>query len=1214
MNGFIKSTVAIACVCTALGIKAQQTAALSFDFSQDRQSLKTVGRGICKVENGVLKSKDAYVCLGDPAWKNYRVTFRCRAPHDAEQVQIWAGFRAYNRADRYIVGIKGGLQDDLYLSRQGYMGTDELMDIRPLGFHPVPGTWYNVKIEVCKNRIRVFVGDNDRPHIDVVDKNSYLAPAGEVTLGGGWIETEFDDLTITPLEENQLDLVSNRVLSFAMQPREKNVKRKQERAAYRPMKLEALKGTRTEMSLDGDWLFMPTYQLDDCAKAVSADTGDDDWHVMSVPNFWNPVRIWLHGETMKSAAGSKAKGVSDTYFQQETERCENYTFDYRRVKAAWYRQWVDLPAGIEGKKIVLDFDAVSKVAEVYINGKLSASHVGMFGNFQADGSKLFKPGKNLIVVKVTRDFVKNIADADKIVDVAVTVPVTNSMLKDIAHGFYCENPAGIWQPVKLIISDPLKIEDVFIKPVLDGAAFDFTIANKGDKKGKFNVNVRIAEKKSGKLLYDGTLLKNQTLQSCEEKLLTASVGGLKPKLWSPQSPDLYNFTFTLTAGKKEIDSKNIVSGFRTFEVKDGFFYLNGHRYWLRGGNHTPYALVANDRQAADKFFQIMKDGNLEVTRTHTCPYNEVWMDAADENGIGVSYEGTWPWLMIHESMPDRKLIDMWAEEWKGMLKKYRNHPSLLIWTVNNEMKFYDNDKDLGRAKKKSIIISDVVKDMRRIDPTRPICFDSNYQARGKEKKYGKEFWDTIDDGDIDDVHSYINWYNHTIFKQFKGELQRDFKMPDRPLISQEMATGYPNNETGHPTRFYTLTHHNPQSWVGEQAYAFGNPEYFLQAQSFITGELAEALRRSNDKGSGTIHFALLTWFRSVYDKENITPHPVYYRMKRALQPVLVSAELWGRHFYAGEKLPVRFYVVNDREDGKALEPSSLSWSIEDINGNALVNGVASVPVVEHYTRHWFAPEITLPTTLPADKSKLRLVLKLEVDGNKVSENEYELLVANRNWAKMPVNGGKDIVLVDALSMRPVLESLNIPCRTANTVAEALKQKADLLVFAGLKHATIEERKAIRDYMAKGGKVLFLHGHEAVKQIFSDYITGWIAPTEGDIANMEVPESSVFDGIDWMDLRYFNDNQRQVPTVCNAAYQVTRDEHILPLANHIKIHGYVNGDMKQRSEYVKTIKGFPLLQVNEGEGKAVVSGMLLNKASTDPVAGRLLTNIVNHLLK
>ena len=70
-----------------------------------------------------------------------------------------------------------------------------------------------------------------------------------------------------------------------------------------------------------------------------------------------------------------------------------------------------------------------------------------------------------------------------------------------------------------------------------------------------------------------------------------------------------------------------------------------------------------------------------------------------------------------------------------------------------------------------------------------------------------------------------------------------------------------------------------------------------------------------------MHFALMTWFRQTYDYQNIEPYPTYYALKRALQPVLVSAELWGRNLYAGEKLPTRIYIVNDREDGTDLKPS-----------------------------------------------------------------------------------------------------------------------------------------------------------------------------------------------------------------------------------------------------------------------------------------------------
>jgi hypothetical protein len=1178
------------------------------NFHNSAIPLSVIGRGNCRVEDGVLKSKGAYTCFGDRESANYRITFKARAPKDAGQVQIWAGFRANNRFDRYVFGMKGGLQDDLYLSRMGYMGADELLDLSPLDFHPEVGEWYYFKLEVCGNRIRIFLNDETLPRIDVVDEDSRYAPSGQVTLGGGWIETEFDDLTIEPLAADALANIPVALYTLTVSPREKEMKRKAERAGYQPVSVGKLAIARTEIALNGNWLFLPDYEVKETLPA-NPETNDEAWHVMNVPDFWNPIRIWLHGETMNR--NKFPKGVSDTYYQKETERCVSYTFDYKKTKAAWYRHWLELPAGIENKTAELIFDAVSKMADVYVNGTLVTTHIGMFGEVRANISSHLKPGKNLIAVLVTRDYVKDIEEADKVVDVSVTVPVTNKMLKDIAHGFYGGDPAGIWQPVALVITNPVKIEDVFIRPSLDGASFDVTVRNYSNTKKKFNLRTAIFEEETDNLFHREESLSGIELKAGEEKQVTYTIRNLKPRLWTPHSPNLYDFTFTLLSGNEEEDVLNIRSGFRTFESKNGLLYLNGKPYWLRGGNHTPFALAPNDETLAHSFYRIMKEGNIDVTRTHTTPYNKSWINAADEDGIGISHEGTWPWLMIKSSMPESSLIDRWADEYLSLIRKYRNHPSIFFWTINNEMKFYDNEPDLEKRKQKMTIISDVVKRMRQIDPTRPICFDSNY--RRQEKKQGTAFYQDIDDGDIDDIHSYVNWYDHTIFKQFNGEFQRDHRNEGRPLISQEMSTGYPNNETGHPTRFYTLVHQNPQTLVGNQAYAWGNPDAFLNVQAFITGELAEALRRSNNKASGILHFALLTWFRNVYDAQTIEPYPSYYAIQRALQPVLVSAEIWGRHFYAGEKLPARICIVNDLESGKDLQPAILHWQIETGNGQVIASGKEKAPVVKHYSREWISPEIKIPADIGGNKVNAKLKLRLTEAGKQVSANEYEILLAEKDWVQV-VDAKKKIVLVDKDNIAPVLDFINIRHETVPDIASALKAKADLLIVSGLgKEGDASDVKALRAYIEKGGKTLFLQSEETAKAIFPEYITGWIVPTEGDIVNMEIPESPVFDEIDLLELRYFNNNKREIPTVCTAALQVNRSENLQELAHQTKIHGYINGDMDERIDYVKTIKGFPIIKIKEGQGASLISTMSCEKSLTDPIAARLLANMVKEML-
>ena len=1044
------------------------------DFSNQGEILKTVGRGECSIADGVFRSKGSYACFGNPEWKNYSMSFKARAPKGAEQVQIWAGFRAYNRFDRYVAGIKGGLQDDVYLMRTGYMGTDEFMGVRPLGFHPVPGEWYSMKVEVCGNRIRVFVNGEKEPYIDVVDKNANLVPSGEVTLGGGWIETEFDDLIVTLLPDNYLKNEKAPEYRMAATSQQKEAKRRRERANYKAVMVNDIKPDRTEISLDGDWLFMPEYQLDDKAKAVSATTDDEDWHVMQVPNFWNPIRIWLHGETMPTPNGPNPKGVSDTYYQQETDRCEGYTFDYRKTGTAWYRQWLELPTDIKGKQLTLSFDAVSKMAEVYVNGQLAGSNVGMFGDFQVDATDFLHPGRNVVVVKVTRD--------------------------------------------------------------ISGAA-----AQTSDAMENYYSSVR----------------------------------------------------------------------------KDGFLYLNGRKFWMRGGNHIPFAICPNDSILADKFMQLMKAGNVQSTRTHTTPWNELWVSAADRNGIAISFEGTWSWLMIHSTpIPDKNVLDLWSSEWLRVMKKYWNHPSVFFWTVNNEMKFYDLDADMERSKEKFRIVSDVVKGMRELDPTRPVCFDSNYLHSKALRRFGQDFLNTVDDGDIDDNHAYYNWYDFSLFRFFNGEFQKQFKSPGRPLISQEMSTGYPNAETGHPTRSYQLIHQNPYSLIGYEAYDWADPMHFLKVQSFITGELAETLRRTNEQVSGIMHFAYMTWFRQCYNYKNIQPYPTYYAMQRAMQPVLVSAELWGRNLYAGEKLHTRIYVVNDSEDGRDLLPMALNWSIVDEKGKILASGTEQFPAVEYYGRKYIEPAIVMPSVLPSDKMNVKLKLVLVENGQTLSQNEYDLILANKRWNIAKVSENKKIVLLDKDNTSAVLDFLQVKYQKASSVKELvqIKRKADLCIISGLKECTDDEKTLLRTYQQKGGKLLLLNSKEIAKKVYPEHITGWIIPTEGDIVVMERDDAPVFDGIGVLDLRYFNNNKREIPLACHATLKANRNENVTELAGQMKIHAYIDGGKPEdRIQKIESMRGLTLLQIKDGKGTATVSTLCTEKADTDPIAGKLLVNMINTLV-
>ncbi|MDB5125559.1 MAG: glycosyl hydrolase family 2 [Mucilaginibacter sp.] len=1192
---------------TITNVHAQGNFSLTENFGSSAAKYEKIGRGEAAIANSLLTTRDAYLGFGENSWANYEIKFRARVPQTADQVQICSGFRAGNRDDRYIVMLKGGIQKDLYLARLGYMGTDDFLALRQLDFQPVPGKWYDFKIQVAGNRIRIYLNDENLPRIDVIDKLTDLAPKGKVTLGGSWITNEFANLSIRSISADEL---SGRVQEYAVAGKNKEAERKIQRKAYQPINIKNINSGRTIISLNGKWLFSPGYETTDDSLAINPVESDKDWHIMTVPNFWNPIHVWLHGEKYNSAS----KGVSDNYFQKEADRCSAYTFDYKKTNVGWYRQWINLPDAIKGKNLQLSFDAVSKVAEVYINGVKAGSHIGMFGNFEVNATGLFKPGKNLVTVKVVRDYVKNIKDADKLAGVAVTVEVTQKMVQDLAHGFFGDDPAGIWQPVSLVITNPVRIEDVFIQPTLAGADFNITVKNDADKTSVFSVGTGITGFKENDLLYKALSLKGLEIQPGEQKTFTYHIAGLQPRLWSPDHPNLYDFEFTLLTGNNTaVDSKMIRSGFRTFKSVGDYLYLNGKRYWLRGGNQTALPLAPNDTALADKFTKLMKAGNIVVTRTHTVPATETWMDAFDANGIGVSYEGTWPWLFLQSSMPQANLVNLWKEEFYDLLKKYRNHPSLLFWTVNNEMKFYDNDPDAARADVKMHIISDVVKHMRVVDPTRPIVFDSNYKRN--VKKFGADYFNTIDDGDIDDPHAYLNWYDYSIFDYFKGEWQQKNKNEGRPLISQEMSTGY-TDETGHATRFYNYVHQNPESLAGKFTYEYCDPKYFMIPQAFITKELAEALRRSDDRSAGILHFALITWFSNVYLANGIKPFPVYYDMQKALQPVLVSAELWGRHFYSGTQLPVRICVIDDKEDGTALPASKLQWQLVGNDGYALAGGEVPVPQVEHYTRQWLEPHINIPAGLPKDKIAGKLLLKLVAGGKTVSENYYDVLLANKAGLNTAKLAGKKIALYDAgKQISPSLDFLGIKYVPSSTLAELLKQKADVYVLSGLDSVstTAEDIKSIRNLIAGGGKVLLPSSGDVARILYPEYIRS-VMKVNGEITTMDIPESDIFNGIEPLETRYLNNNKRESPAAISGAYRINRNPNIEALASFTKIHGYLPGQVKDRVKRLDEIKGFSIVKIKDHDGEVLLSEMMLDKTVTDPVAGKLLVNMLVDLSK
>lgn len=1183
------------------------------NLDPQKENVNIIGVGDVKWMEKSVSIKDCFIALKQENPDRFQIEFSVKGLEDGN-VQAWSGFGYQDRDNRYSLGLRGGNNQDLYLCKYQSDANNKMLALESLDFDLKPNEWYKLRVVFWEGHIRIYLNNETQPRIVAFDDN-YIKK-GSAVLGGGWVASEYKNLSIKELSDEDIIHYEKDTIRYSVDltPDEKEKIRKNQRKKYAAYKVDNINSTRTELSLNGTWLFLPGYEVKKDDKPYALETDDSKWHVMNVPNFWNPVRNWLH--LQDSHLPHRGSGISDNYREKEQTRCGAYTFDYQKTEWAWYKHTVELPDNVESKKWSLHFDAVSKIADTYVNGQFVGRHTGMFGEFDFDITKYLQPGKNTIAVKVVVRKNEKSANADKKVTQAVSVDVTNDMLNSLPHGMFRGDEGGIWQGVKLIATQPIHITDVYANTHMNGANVEIEITNGSLLKETIEAKFQIFNLQTGEQLIDLPKAEKQLIESGQTIKLQYETGKLSPKPWSPETPNMYKLVTGLYKQGKLIDAIETKIGFRTVEKKGNQFYLNGKPYWLRGANHPPCGIAPNNVELANTFFKLMHDGNEMITRSHGCPFTEAWMNAADTQGVGISYEGSWPWLLI-DKIPSGDLLKIWKEEMLALVKKYRNHPSLLIWTINNEMyftMFYHNDPPDIRLKKWKIV-SEVIDEIRKLSPNTLISSDSGYGR--VQTDYDKNLKPhNIDDGDIDDRHVYFNWYNRDFFQVFNGEWAKRIYWspganPDRIFFSQEASTGYTNNDNGHYNRKYLFNNYVPQAWVGDWAYEEKNPQFTLQRHAFMTKELYESIRRTSPETAGVLLFANLCWYKNVYDSEKIKPYPVYQAVKKAASPVLISAELFGRSFYAGTKIKPRICIVNNDTEGKDIPAAWIEWKITH-NNQILSSGVQQTASVIHYDRLWQECEIKLPQNLPLSKSSYKLELELKSDDKIIAKNDYDIVIATKDWVKNDLEiTDKKIAVFDLTGETyNILNSLDVKYHKMEDLTEIRIVEADLFVIANLdaNNEVPYNWEDVKKVCSNGTNTLLIHPGKHLKWLYYNKVES-IYERKGRVVNMHIPEHGAFEGIDPMELAWWQQKENQLPRACRRSYRLKNAKNTMSLSTYLRPHTDL-GSNKQ--DYLYEMSGTPLLEIKEGKGRMIASEMETNMGNQDPIAAKLLINLLQDL--
>ncbi len=391
---------------------------------------------------------------------------------------------------------------------------------------------------------------------------------------------------------------------------------------------------------------------------------DSKWRALNLPHDWAVELPFVWDEEQQSH-GYKPLGRR-----------------YPETSVGWYRRTFEIPKEDSGRRITVEFDGAFRSALVFLNGYFIGRNDNGYAPFRFDVTDFLNyGGKNYLMVRMDASF---------------------------GDGWFYEG-AGIYRHVWLTKTDALHLGnwDSTVRTSVKGNAATLRLAtlvqNQGQQAESCRVRWQILDA-AGKVV--GTAdSAPQSVAPDGSSSFTGSASIANPALWSPETPNMYSAIVTIEAAGKARDAERISFGVRTiaWDADKGFF-LNGKSVKIKGTcNHHDHAGVGAALPDRLQWFRVgvLKDmGGNAVRTSHNMPTPE-WVEACDRLGMMMMCE-----TRLMSANPEG------MEQLEAMVKRYRNSPSIILWSMGNE------EWTMMYQPQGERVIDDMIARTHELDPTR----------------------------------------------------------------------------------------------------------------------------------------------------------------------------------------------------------------------------------------------------------------------------------------------------------------------------------------------------------------------------------------------------------------------------------------------------------------------------------------------------------------